>query len=505
MRALLSTAAAVALSSLASAQIGSYSQDFEGLVQADGGALAADGWLVFGNVFTNDFSTYLYGYGTFPAPNGGPGFCGIDVGQGGVDQGAQQLVVYNDYNNGDHGNGFQIEANVFQERVVDAGDAGKTFTFSFDAKLGNLVPPTTAIAFIKLLDPNAGFSLSAFETVDMTTLPTTWGSFSLSTTIDASQVGHIFQIGFASTTTNFVPSGIFYDNINMAEDAGCTSNDDCACAEAISGSGLFAFDNSAATTDGLGDPLCYDFGSSQIDNDVWFAWTADDSCDVTISTCGLTSVDTRLAIFDGADCATSAVVACNDDTCGTQSEVTASVVSGTTYLIRLGSFPGASGGTGMFDISECSSGPANDDCADATPISGTGTFAFDNSAATTDGLGDPLCYDFGTSQIDFDVWYEWTADETCDYTFSTCDLTSVDTRMSLLDACGGTVLACNDDNCTVGLQSEFSITGLAAGTYLIRVGSFPGASGGIGEFSIADANCVGAPGDDCGDAISTLR
>ncbi|MBD3334160.1 MAG: hypothetical protein GF355_01435, partial [Candidatus Eisenbacteria bacterium] len=37
-----------------------YSQTFEDLIQSDPDALANDGWLVYGNVFTPD-STFLYG------------------------------------------------------------------------------------------------------------------------------------------------------------------------------------------------------------------------------------------------------------------------------------------------------------------------------------------------------------------------------------------------------------------------------------------------------------
>jgi len=134
------------------------------------------------------------------------------------------LVIYNNYNNGDHGNGHWIEANVFQEQIVGAGDVGQTWVFSFDAKRGNindanseLCPcSTTALAFIKTLDPNNGFQLTNFISVDTTDLPDTWGSFDLSIEIDASLPGQIFQIGFASTATLFQPSGVLYDNINFA-------------------------------------------------------------------------------------------------------------------------------------------------------------------------------------------------------------------------------------------------------------------------------------------------
>jgi hypothetical protein len=200
------------------AQLSPYSQSFGGLVATDPGALAADGWLVFANVFAADGTSYIYGYGPFPAPNSGPpyAFCTIATGEGGPAQGAQQLVVFSDYNNGDHGSGRVIESNVFQEQHVGGGDVGITWTFQFDAKRGDLAGASTALAFIKTLDPAAGYALTNFITVDMTTIPAAWSMHALSIMIDPTLVGQILQIGFLNKATYYQPSGIFYDNINFA-------------------------------------------------------------------------------------------------------------------------------------------------------------------------------------------------------------------------------------------------------------------------------------------------
>ena len=162
VKAFLATAALVCMIPAASFAIDYYSQDFEGLTPTDTGALTADGWLVFANVFGPDMG-YLYGYGVFGAPNDGGGFCQIDIDQGGADQGMNQLVVFSDYNNVDHAVGNFIEANVFQERVIAIEDVG-VYMFDFQAKMGNLEGSTTAIAFIKTLDPNAGYAASNFIT-----------------------------------------------------------------------------------------------------------------------------------------------------------------------------------------------------------------------------------------------------------------------------------------------------------------------------------------------------
>lgn len=189
-----------------------YSQDFEGLVQTDPTALANDNWLVYGNVSLSDGS-YLYGYGPYAAPNEGPAFSQIDMGQGGEEQGVQQLVVISDYNNGDHASGYLIESIVYQEQSITADNVGQRWLFEFQSKKGNLLAPTTAAAFIKTLDPNAGYATTNYIAQDMTAIPETWGGFTLSIDIDASLVGQLFQIGFSNVATGYQSSAIFYDNI----------------------------------------------------------------------------------------------------------------------------------------------------------------------------------------------------------------------------------------------------------------------------------------------------
>ena len=211
-KVLAALAVSILLAPASFAALSNYSQDFEGLDAADGAALGNDGWLVFGNVFDGG-GNFLYGYGPFSAPNGTPGFSSLapGVGAGGSNQ---SVVIYSDYNNADHGVGNLIEANVFQEQIVDAADVGMTYEFTFDALLNDLVAPTTALAFIKTLDPNAGFATTNFLTLDMTNISNTdWTSFTIAITIDPGLAGQILQFGFASTATNFNASGVYYDNV----------------------------------------------------------------------------------------------------------------------------------------------------------------------------------------------------------------------------------------------------------------------------------------------------
>ncbi len=203
-----------------------YAQDFESLDQGSRTALRGDGWLIFGQVVDGS-GGFKFDYGPFPAPNGVAAFCDLVTGEGGPDQGAQQLMVYSDYNCCDpdqgHRNGTdRVTSLVFQQpftlgNEISEDDVGKNLKFSFDAKRGNINDPTgssTALAFIQTVDPNAGFAQTNFVSVDMTNLPAvTWDRYSISLTIDAGLVGQLLDFGFLSTASNFDPSGVFYDNI----------------------------------------------------------------------------------------------------------------------------------------------------------------------------------------------------------------------------------------------------------------------------------------------------
>ncbi len=210
----LLTAAALCLMPASGLAITPYVQDFEGLIQVDPDALANDGWIVFGNIY-NSSGDYLYGYGPFPAPNTGAAFSAVASGEGGTEQGTQQLTIFSDYESAEHANGNTVESNVFQEQTITAADVGKVWVFDFNAKLGNIEPPSTAAAFIKTLDPDDGFALTNFVTEDMTSIPVTWDGYSVYLYIDASLEGQLFQFGFLNESTDYDGTGIFYDNINV--------------------------------------------------------------------------------------------------------------------------------------------------------------------------------------------------------------------------------------------------------------------------------------------------
>ncbi len=167
-----------------------------------------------------------------------------------------------------------------------------------------------------------------------------------------------------------------------------TSNDDCSSPLVI-GNGVFPFDSSSATTDGVADPTNCEFSSSsQIEQDLWYVYTAQCDGDVTVSTCGST-FDTKVAIYEASSCpAADSAVFCNDDNaavCGAgslQSEVTFPTVNGDQYLIRVGGFPGANqAGAGTMTVTGPSCGP------DPTGACCAGMSCTVETAADCAGLG----------------------------------------------------------------------------------------------------------------------
>ena len=79
-----------------------YTQDFEALVQTDADALANDGWVVGANVFAPTARRSCTTTSRSLLRTAALRSLAIDVGQGGPAQGAQQMAIYNDYNNADH-------------------------------------------------------------------------------------------------------------------------------------------------------------------------------------------------------------------------------------------------------------------------------------------------------------------------------------------------------------------------------------------------------------------
>ena len=105
---------------------------------------------------------------------------------------------------------------MFQEvNPFNAADAG-TYVFSFDTQVpGALEGATTVFAFVKLLDPNAGFAdvFGGSKTFDTAAA----GPGSIEVTLTAEHAGMILQWGFTSKSSNYEFSGRWYDNVRFGQ------------------------------------------------------------------------------------------------------------------------------------------------------------------------------------------------------------------------------------------------------------------------------------------------
>ena len=250
----------------------------------------------------------------------------------------------------------------------------------------------------------------------------------------------------------------------------------------------------------------------------YYKFTATVSGDWTFSTCASLQ-STRIALL--ADCtAGAAVVASNDDSCGTSSSLTANLTSGTVYYLVVG----GEGAELASPIAVVTSGPAIPVCVNASAAS-YGDNVMDTSlgngaqvvASTADGTG--------SATINQSLWFAFTPSATGQFSFKTCGA-SGDTMLAIGTACPtvGTkfaTIAYNDDaplcssggtsnlasfidatnNGATGTFAGFPLTqDLVAGqTYYVCVGAYSATTVVQGLLNIAGPEGVACPADLDGD------
>jgi len=225
---------------------------------ADDFELTNDGWLFYGAVFTgqdlsgnpsqNEDSLFHYGsYGLHMGLGGAPNsqgtlpFSGVNVDPGGN----QFLNVFSNYEDWAHGLNFTgrsarsvtsdqvVQSTVYRESRIEASDMGKTITFSFDARRpnnglavgdtqndasGNVYSPATAQAFIRTIDPDAGYAATNDLVENMTVIGKgSWLTYVLELDLsDPALEGQIFQVGFENYSSNYDATAVSYDNVSIS-------------------------------------------------------------------------------------------------------------------------------------------------------------------------------------------------------------------------------------------------------------------------------------------------
>jgi hypothetical protein len=246
---------------------------------------------------------------------------------------------------------------------------------------------------------------------------------------------------------------------------------------------------------------------------VWYSLNIPQGGQVTLSTCGGATWDTRIGVYSGS-CGALACVAQNDDFCGLQSQLTFTANPGQSYLIRMGGF-GAGQGAFTMTVScviNCAPAPA---CV-------TNTAAYNTVIAN-----DPFCCDvewdsFCQSQYDalsnsctvpctgvsinmFDLFGDgWNGGN-----FIVTDLAtnSIVWTGTLATGASGTSSTCLPDGCY-----SFEVTGgVFPGEISWQLNGFSGGtiSGGAPFFTIVNLNtspcslpCPSAQAVLCGDSYA---
>jgi len=222
----------------------------------------------------------------------------------------------------------------------------------------------------------------------------------------------------------------------------------------------------------------------------WFRFLATSTGVLTATASAQTGIVLRLdSLAAGGVCPqTNVATSVIGPRCATTT-VSGAVTAGTWYSVRanqtgvsgtaLSSVFGGTLAGGLSDnytialtITPAGSPPANDVCAAATTIAAAGTgvagISGNNSLASLDGPA-ASC----STTVDKDLWYSFIPNAPGDWTISTCTGTTQDTVLEVWSACGGSVIACNDDDplCGAGIQSRLTVSLSDQVSYRIRVAS----------------------------------
>jgi hypothetical protein len=219
---------------------------------------------------------------------------------------------------------------------------------------------------------------------------------------------------------------------------------------------------------------------------VWWSWTPAVSERVAIDTCNTEgSFDTTLAVYTGASLDALTPIASNDDLCQLRSLVTFEATAGTTYIIQVDGYLGATGHIAL----KIEGPPPNDDFIDAQVLSADLPIVVSaNNARATKEPGEP---DHAGNVGGHSMWYAWTPTVSQTVEVGTC-LEAVDTLVAVYTGDALTELtevANNRGGCFPG--AFVLIEAVAGTTYRIAIDdytSFLGQSYGPFTLRIAEAH-----------------
>ena len=287
--------------------------------------------------------------------------------------------------------------------------------------------------------------------LNQTTDQTAWTNFSLDV---SPYINDNFQVRFTYDDGDAWSWYAAVDNFALCGTA--PANDECAAAVALTvGTGSCTTPTNGTNIGATDSGITLSCGS-YAGGDVWYAVTVPAGCeDLVIETSddGTGGIDTQIGVFDACG---GTLIACDDDGAGipfsfSQVIIPAGTVAPfTTLYVSVSEF--LNNNCGTFNIcayTQAPAAPANDECAAAVALTvGTGSCTTPtngtNIGATDSGITLSCGFYAGG-----DVWYAVTVPNNCeDLVIETSDdgTGGIDTQIGVFDACGGTLIDCDDDS-----------------------------------------------------------
>ena len=315
--------------------------------------------------------------------------------------------------------------------------------------------------------------------------------------------------------------GLFIYTCNQ----GSPANDCATNPVVVAGDSTLASNNVGAIQDGPNYGTACGSGNNSSNNDVWWRVNAVANGALTVSTCGLSPYDSKMAIYDmGTSPATfdyntlnlpTVFMGCNDDGVGTclqtdgvtpyASLLTVTVSVGHSYLVNLSTYTAGETGVGQisFNVPEPCSLPSTtssegETCGASTNSGCVATVSTTTPIALGASVGGSFWADAGTRDVD---WYSFTLATDQTVTASVFSASNVSGFMFRGDSCTGQLVGQMSNSCpSTGTWC------LPAGNYSIAVATaaFTGTPCGSGVFNnyVLQLNGVAATCPSYGDTCS---
>ncbi|MBI4238109.1 MAG: thrombospondin type 3 repeat-containing protein [Deltaproteobacteria bacterium] len=236
-------------------------------------------------------------------------------------------------------------------------------------------------------------------------------------------------------------------------------------------------DDTITNTTETNEPI--ECNGAPISNTVWYSYTASSDTFIQVDFRN-SNFDTVVAVYTGTDLDDLSAVTCNDDFFDVHASVTLPVTSGTTYYIQAGAYGGDTGTDLTIDVTEVDAPPANDDFADAIPLTEV-DLPYSPAPFSTTGAdkepdeADDCAWSANT------VWYSFTP--TVD-TVVNIDATASDFNVAATVYTGATLGTLGEESCEYNTIVQFTAT--ADTTYYIRFGGLNATGGSSLNFTLSE-------------------